>query len=223
MRTQESQLLDEYLEKLLQPQGQHFNQWEQISRQNSEKLQLGGISLSRAEASMLRWAVQQRPALKAVEIGTLTGLSGLYILDGLQQGATLWTLEKNPEHAQMAQQVLEPFAKSQGKNVQLVVGDARETLLNLETSGPFDFVFIDGNKAAYCDYLDWAEKNLKPGTILVGDNVLLGGEIGEVEGKIFSKKQIQVMRNFNERLLHSGKWKSILIPTSEGLMISEKL
>lgn len=223
MRSEESHLLSEYLENLLQPQVRKLAPWEQKARENSQLLNLGGISLSRGEALLLRWAVQQKPTMKAVEIGTLTGLSGLYILDGLQPGGTLWTLEKNPEHARMATEVLKSFAKDQNKKAEVVVGDARETLQQLEASGPFDFVFVDGNKAAYCDYLDWAEKNLRTGGVLVGDNVLLGGEIGQTEGKIFSKKQIQVMRIFNDRLLNAGKWKSTLIPTSEGLLVSEKL
>lgn len=223
MRIREQSKLEEYLENLLLPKTSNLASGEAQARANSQTLNLEGISLSRAESHMLLWAVGLKPAFKAVEIGTLTGRSGLYILQGLQKGGTLWTLEKNPLHAQMAQQVLERFAAAESKNVHVVVGDARETMKRVEVEGPFDLIFIDGNKAAYGDYLAWAETHLKKGGILVADNVLLGGEIGEDEGEIFSKKQIQVMKNFNQHLLTSPLWKSVLIPTSEGLMISEKL
>ena len=226
MRTDEQLQLSEYLEKLVS--GPDFLlACEKQSRLEAERLGLGRISLSRGEAHILRWFAQLKPAKKAVEIGTLTGASGLYILDGLQSGGKLWTFELKPEHAQAAEPILKKFADSCGKNVEVVVGDARATLEQIQTQGPFDFIFIDGNKAAYGDYLAWAEKNLRSGGVLVADNVLLGGSVftrteGESAKGRFSEKQIQVMQKFNQRLMDSTVWRSALLPTSEGLYVAEK-
>ena len=219
MRSTQENLLSEYLEKLISGLEPYENQ----SREASVKLGLSGISLSRGEAHVLRWVMRSKPLKKAVEIGTLTGLSGLYILDGLADGGKLWTLEKSEEHACAAEPILKSFAVEKNMQVEVVRGDARATLEKLQAEGPFDFVFIDGNKAAYGDYLAWTEKNLKTGGMLVADNVFLGGAVyGQPETK-FSEKQIGVLKKFNERLMDQSIWRGALLPTSEGLYIAEKL
>lgn len=208
-----------YLEKLISA----LNPYENQSCEASDKLGLGGISLSRAEAHVLRWLIQSKSVEKAVEIGTLTGLSGLYILDGLRTGGKLWTLEKNDDHANAAEPILQNFAQEKDKRVEVLRGDARLTLENLKAEGPFDFIFIDGNKAAYGDYLAWSEKNLKRGGLLVADNVLLGGAVYSLDESRFSAKQADVMRKFNERLMDASVWRGALLPTSEGLFVAEKV
>jgi len=226
VRLEETPHLKDYLEQLLAPQGalaSSIREARAHAQRHARSLNLEGISLSTAEASFLKWAVAKKPAHKAVEIGTLTGGSGVSILEALAEGGQLWTLEKNSLHSQMARSVLEPLAATLKKTVHILEGDARETLKDLSRLGPFDFVFIDGNKAAYGDYLKWAETHLEPGGFLVADNVFLGGEIGLEEGVTFSKKQIQVMRQFNESLLKSPAWKSVLVPTQEGMILAERV
>ncbi len=219
MRSAQENLLSEYLEKLISGLQPYENQ----SREASQKLGLGGISLSRGEAHVLRWVTLLKPVKKAVEIGTLTGLSGLYILDGMLDGGKLWTLEKSEEHGQAAKPILTGFAEANKKQVEVVMGDARETLEKVRSEGPFDLIFIDGNKAAYGDYLAWAEQNLKKGGMLVADNVLLGGSIYSEAKSNFSEKQIGVVKKFNERLMDTSIWRGALIPTGEGLFVAEKV
>jgi predicted O-methyltransferase YrrM len=158
-----------------------------------------------------------------VEIGTLTGLSGLYILDGLQPGGKLWTLEKSEIHAAKARPLLSEFSAQTEKSVEVIVGDARETLIALRSQRPFDFIFIDGNKAAYGDYLNWAEENLKSGGLLVADNVFLGGRIFNLISEQPAEKQIEAMGRFNQRLMNSQIWNSTVVPTGEGLFIASKI
>ncbi|MEQ1724173.1 MAG: class I SAM-dependent methyltransferase, partial [Pseudobdellovibrio sp.] len=140
----------EYIESLSENENQNQLQ----ARANSEKLGLGGISLSKAEAQILQFQLLNTSAKKVVEIGTLTGLSALYMLEILPEDAHLWTLEKSAEHAKMAEEVLAHEIKK--NRCKIVVGDAKEKLNELKNEGPFDAVFIDGNKAAYLDYFNWA-------------------------------------------------------------------
>lgn len=212
MREKELSPNEQYLETILLP----LDPYEARARLAAEQVGLSGISLSKSEAHLLRWFVQLSPGFRAVEVGTLTGLSGLYILDGLKEGGELWTLEKNAEHIQLARPHLEEFANKSGKKINLVEGDARETLKTIAAEAPFDFVFIDGNKAAYLDYLQWAENHTCRGTILVADNVFLSGEQ-------YSKKQRQVMQEFNKNLLESKIWRTILVPTTEGMLVAERM
>lgn len=108
------------------------------------------------------------------------------------------------------------------KKIEFVLGDAREELKKLEALGPFDGIFIDGNKAAYMDYLEWAEKNIKTGGLILADNVFLNGSVwGEASAR-FSEKQIRIMQEFNKRLADPDKFVSVIAPTFEGLYIAIK-
>ncbi len=129
----------------------------QLSRKFAEDLGLARISISPAEAQLVKTLVRLHGAKKFVEIGTLTGLSAQYFFEALPEGGELWTLEKDPQHCEMAAQVFSRVDQSK-KKIHLVLGDAREELEKVAALGPFDGVFIDGNKAAYSDYLFWAEK-----------------------------------------------------------------
>jgi predicted O-methyltransferase YrrM len=161
---------------------------------------------------------------KFVEVGTLTGASALWILQGLPEGGHLWTLEKDPLHARAAREIFDQYHQVQpSKGIHLIEGDARETLKTIEAEGPFDGIFIDGNKSAYGDYLDWAEAHLKKGALILADNIFLGGSVFTGNSAQFSKKQIEVMRNFNERLANPEKYFSAIAPTEEGLFVAVKL
>jgi predicted O-methyltransferase YrrM len=179
----------------------------------------GSISLGDLEAQLMSTLIRSHGCKKFVEIGTLTGASALWILQGLGNDGELWTFEKDVKHADEAKKVL-----ANGK-VNIITGDAVETLASIEKEGPFDGIFIDGNKGAYGHYLDWAEKNLKKGALILADNVFLRGSVFEevVESNVFSKKQIEVMRAFNRRLADPSLYAGSIVPTSEGLFIATKL
>jgi predicted O-methyltransferase YrrM len=194
------------------------------AREASRELGKAGISLSPHEARLMSVLIHMHKCQKFVEIGTLTGLSALWILQGLQPGGELWTLEKDEKHIKIANQVFEKYRKGDtDKKVNLLEGDAQVTFASLEGHGPFDGIFIDGNKSAYGVYLDWAEKNLRKGGLIIADNVFLGGAVLTGNKATFSKKQIEVMKAFNERLADPKLYLSSVIPTSEGLFVALKL
>lgn len=195
----------------------------QKSRESAEELGLGGISLSPSEGQLLAFLVRRHQCRKFVEIGTLTGLSAQYILEGMDGEGELWSLEKTGLHAQKAVEALADHPA--GNRVHVIVGDARLTLESLKARGPFDGIFIDGNKAAYGDYLAWAEQNVRPGGLIIGDNVFLSGAVwGESEGQAgkFSEKQVHIMKEFNKRLADPALYDSVIIPTKEGMSFSVK-
>lgn len=188
------------------------------AREESVRLNKAAISLSPGEARLMATLIQSHGCKKFVEIGTLTGASALWILHGMGTKGRLWTFEKDPEHAKAARKILKSF-----KNADVVEGDAEETLPSIEEEGPFDGIFIDGNKSAYGSYLDWAEKNLKKGALILADNVFLGGGVFTGNAAKFSKKQIEIMRDFNRRLADPEKYQSAIVPTGEGLFVAIKL
>ncbi|WP_413569325.1 O-methyltransferase [Bdellovibrio sp. HCB117] len=198
------------------------NETKKLSRQYAEELGLARISISPAEAQLVKTLVRLHGTKKFVEIGTLTGLSAQYIFEALPDGGELWTLEKDPKHGEKSADVFARLDQSK-KKIHLVMGDARAELEKISASGPFDGVFIDGNKAAYFDYLMWAEKNLRSGGLILGDNIFLSGSVwGDATTQKFSEKQIKIMQDFNKRLADPALYESAIVPSYEGLFVAIK-
>ena len=219
--SQDSSPLENYLHSLFPTEPSPLFE---EARQASRDLGKAPISLSPHEARMMSIFIQMHHCRKFVEVGTLTGLSALWILQGLEDGGELWTLEKDEQHARAAKNIFRKHhLTGSQKKVHLIEGDAQQTLTSIESEGPFDGIFIDGNKSAYGAYLDWAEKNLKKGALIIADNVFLGGAVFTGNKATFSKKQIDVMKSFNERLSDPTRYASAIVPTGEGLFIAIKL
>jgi predicted O-methyltransferase YrrM len=195
------------------------------ARSIAHSLGKAAISLSPSEGRMVSTLVSSHQCKKFVEIGTLTGVSALWIAQGLDAGGELWTLEKDPKHSQLAQGIFDQWSlkENSDRKIHLVTGDAKETLNSIKPQGPFDGILIDGNKSAYGAYLDWAESNLKKGALILADNIFLGGAVLTGNKAQFSKKQITVMKEFNLRLADPTRYRSTVLPTGEGLFMALKL
>mgnify|MGYP003346521955 FL=1 len=122
----------------------------------------------------------------------------------------------------MAAQVLQNYISE--NRCEILVGDAREKLQELSSKAPFDLIFIDGNKAAYLDYFNWAEQNIRVGGLIVLDNVFLAGSVwGDTSQQKFNDKQIKTLQSVNEKAFKTPHFNSVMIPTEEGLLICKKI
>ena len=79
-------------------------------------------------------------------------------------------------------------------------GDARDLMADIEGRGPYDLAFVDADKSGYLDYLNWCEKNVRRGGLIVGDNTFLWGALWD-------------QPQFNRRLSDPTRYNSILIPS----------
>lgn len=219
MRTPDdfANLVDSYIQSIKGPETTHFLE----SKRAARALNKEGISIARNEGEMLGFFTRLFRCQKFVEIGTLTGYSGLCILKNLQPGGELWTFEKDSRHAQIAADIFSKAqTENQGKKVHVMEGDAEILLPQIEANGPFDGIFIDGNKGAYGRYLEWAKKNMKSGGLVICDNVFLGGAVfGEKDAR-FSVSQIGAVDSVNRATLLGPDFDGILIPTREGLSLA---
>ena len=206
-----------YIEQCYGPE----NDLKQLSRTGAEKLRLDAISVSQTEAHMIQFLVQMIKPQKIVEIGTLTGLSCQYFLETLPTDGMVYSLEKSEEHFEISQKILKPWIEK--NKCQLILGDAREKLKDIVSQGPFDAVFIDGNKSAYLDYWHWAEANIKKGGLIIIDNVFLSGSVWEGPKFKFSEKQILIMKTMTDEILKNKNFQSTFIPTEEGLLLALKM
>jgi len=211
----EKQPSNTYIENCYQLENEQM----QLSRKFADQLGLGGISVSHTEAHLMGFLVGLIKPKKIVEIGTLTGLSCQYFLQSLQQDGIIYTLEKSTEHVALASQALKPWI-DRGQCV-IVAGDAREQLPQLSSKGPFDAIFIDGNKAAYKDYWMWAKNNIRSGGMILIDNVFLAGSVwGDLSKQKFSDKQIATVKDMTADIFADANFSSSFVPTEEGLLLA---
>jgi caffeoyl-CoA O-methyltransferase len=132
------------------------------------------IQISPIQGKLLQLLAAACNAQKILEIGSLAGYSGIWLARALPPTGKLITLEVNPTHANI---VRNAFSKAGiSERAEIHVGKALDLLPTLEGEAPFDLVFIDADKPPYPQYLDWALRFTRPGSIIVADNCIRGGK-----------------------------------------------
>ena len=161
----------------------------------NRKAGLPSIDVTPLQGKFLEILARATAAQRILEIGTLGGYSTLWLARSLPDKGLVVTLELEPHHAEVAKQNLE--AAGLADRVELRVGPAAETLAAMvhETAAPFDFIFIDADKASYPEYLQWSMKLSRPGTLIVADNVVRDGKVIDPEN---SDPNIRGVRRFTE-------------------------
>ena len=125
---------------------------------------LPAISVRPEEGRLLQFLAATCNAQIALEIGTLGGYSGVWIARGLAPHGRLITVEKSPQHADVARDHFRLAGVSD--QVDIRIGDAHNLLPTLSDEGPFDMIFVDAEKEGYPDYLEWSLANLRAGGVL---------------------------------------------------------
>lgn len=133
------------------------------------------IEVAPTAGKLLMLLVRIQGARRVLEIGTLAGFSTIWLARGMPDGGHVTTCEYLPEHAAVAVRNLD--VAGVGSMVDIRVGAALDTLPTLLGGEPYDFVFIDADKSNNVNYLKWALKLTRPGSVIVMDNVIWEGTI----------------------------------------------
>lgn len=144
---------------------------------------LPAIDVSPAQGKLLSLLVRIGGAKKVLEIGTLGGYSTIWMARGLPADGKVVTLELDPHHAEVARSNFERAGVSD--KVDLRLGPALQSLATLvgENAGPFDLIFIDADKPNNPNYLSWAMRLARSGTVIVCDNVIRDGAVLKDDGR----------------------------------------
>lgn len=170
--------------------------------------------------ALLRVLATAAGATRILEIGTAVGYSGIWLAGALPAGGMLITMEMNEARAQEAR---ENFARAGlSDRVTLIVGDA--TLKIAKVAGPFDLVFLDTDKRLYGPLLDRLVALLRPGGLLVTDNVLWSGEVvpGFVTRPRRDPDDTRAVSEYNERVAAHPQLLTAVVPLRDGVSISVK-
>ena len=151
-----------------------------------------------------------------LEIGTYTGYSALCLAEGLTKEGKLITIDSNAE--------LEPRVKAYidksgfGHQIEMKVGNALDILPTLTDT--WDLVFIDADKENYLNYYNLVVENVRPGGLIIADNVLWSGKVIDEKA---TDIDTQMIRKFNEQVHLDPRVSNVLLPVRDGLMVLRKL
>lgn len=155
-------------------------------------------------------------AERVLEIGTFTGYSSTCFAYGIKEGGMVDTLEINDELEDLIREGWERAGVRD--RITLHIGDAKETLRTL--SGPYDIVYMDANKREYCDYYDLIFDLVRPGGLILADDVLWDGKLWQ--DPMPSDKQTLGIAAFNDMVAADSRVESVILPWRDGLNIIRK-
>jgi predicted O-methyltransferase YrrM len=213
-------------EKFKPDQGS-LDRWAAVDRYFSEQLSLSDPVLDAAMAAnksaalpaidvapnqgkLLQMLAQLVGARRILEIGTLGGYSTIWLARALPADGRLITLEFSPKHAEIAHANVARAGLSD--LVEIRIGAALDTLprLQKENSEPFDLIFIDADKSNNSEYVRWALKFSRPGTLIIIDNVVRDGAVIDADS---TDKDVQGARRLFELLAGEPRISSTAIQT----------
>lgn len=167
---------------------------------------LPAIQVTPTQGRLLNLLARMSGARRILELGTLGGYSTIWLARALPPGGRLVTLEADPAHADVARANLARAGLTDA--VELVLGPAEQTLPGL--TGPFDLVFIDADKPAYPAYLRACLPLSRPGTVIVADNVVRGGQVAHADS---TDERVQGVRRFTELVAAEPRLSATAIQT----------
>jgi caffeoyl-CoA O-methyltransferase len=166
-----------------------------------------------AETRLLEALIVAGGANSVLEIGTFTGVGTLTMAAALPEGGRITTLEVDPETAAAARR---HFDSSQlGARIELIVGDALETIETLE--GPFDLVYIDAAKSQYPAYYDAVRSKLARTGVIVADNLFRQGMTLDSAA---TDESTTGMREFADRVQADPTVHNVLLTIGDGVMLA---
>lgn len=165
----------------------------------------------------LRLLAAAAGAKAVVEIGTGTGVSGLYLLQGMRTDGVLTTMDVEPEGQQFARQAFRAagFAANRAR---LIAGHALDVLPRL-ADGCYDLVFCDGDRLEYLEYLGESVRLLRPGGVICFAGVFADGRTVDSAAQ---PAEVLVLRELLRSLRESGGLVPALLPVGDGLLCASR-
>src|ERR1700756_2567554 len=165
------------------------------------------------EGRFLQMLVRLVGARNILELGMFTGYSTLMMAEALPDDGRLITCEIDPKAEAIARRY---FAESpNGYKIDVRMGPALETIKAL--SGPLDFVFIDGDKPNYSNYYEACLPLLKPGGLIVADNVLWSGKVIDPQDE-----SDYAIVAFNRLVQSDDRVENVCLTIRDGMMLARK-
>ena len=204
--------LNEYIEQHSSPESQVLKQ---ITRNTHLEVINPRMLSGHIQGRVLSMISQMIQPKKILELGTFTGYSALCLAEGLQADGKLVTIEHNDEMEEAIRRNLS--LSPLGEKIELVIGDAKEVLGQMEAGEGVNLVFVDADKKEYCEYLELVVPLMKKGGWILADNTLWDGHI--IDPAYDKDKQTVALREFNDKVAADERLEKVILPLRDGLTI----
>mgnify|MGYP003466550396 FL=1 len=212
-----------YIEEHQTPQSEALDWVEKQThiRTNHARMLSGAV-----QGQFMRMLVQMTGASRILELGTITGYSAICLASALPEDGHLDTLELNDELEDL---ILEGFERAGlSEKISLHIGDCKETLRSIRSEmGPepapeklYDIVYMDANKREYCEYYELVFDMVRPGGLILADNVLWDGKV--CQDPLPQDKQTLGIARFNDLIRDDRRVESVILPLRDGLNVIRK-
>ena len=204
---------DKYIKEHSSPQSEALAWIEKQTyiRTNYPRMLSGAV-----QGRLLTMLVELCQARRVLEIGTFTGYSALCLAYGLPEGGLVDTLEINDELEDLIREGWERSGFS--GRIKLHLGNAIDTLESFAAEGrSYDLIYMDANKREYCEYYRLIMKMMHPGSLLLVDDVMLGGKVYADKPSV--DKQTQGLIAFNEMVAGDDRVECVMLPIRDGLSV----
>jgi caffeoyl-CoA O-methyltransferase len=200
---------DELIDYLAQYGARTDGVLDRVRRETAE-MPMAQMQVSADQGALIELLVRLIGANDALEVGTFTGYSAICIARGLADGGRLICLELDEERAAIARRNLEDAGVAD--RVELRVGPAAESLEAMRATPSFDFAFIDADKAGYPEYYELVLARMRPGGLVLLDNMLQDGRVLEPDSE-----NARIIHALNERIQADERVDMAMTVSADGL------
>ena len=189
-------------------------------REETAKLSMAQMQISPEQGQLMALLVQLMGAKKTLEIGVFTGYSALAVALALPNDGKMIACDISEEYTAIAKDFWTRAGVSEKIDVRIAPAlETLETLITEGEAGSFDLAFIDADKRNYENYYARALTLLRPGGLILLDNVLWSGKVTD---PTITDKQTQAIREFNQKLHQDSRISLSLIAIADGLTLALK-
>jgi caffeoyl-CoA O-methyltransferase len=176
-----------------------------------------GMQVSPDEGELLTLLTRLTGARRAVEVGVFTGYSSICIARGLPADGHLLACDVSEAWTSVARR----YWKRAGleDRIELRLGPALDTLRALSAEPVLDLAFIDADKASYPLYYEEVIGRLRPGGLIILDNVLYGGEVVDSS---YQGRSAVALRQLNQAIVSDNRVESVMLPVRDGVTLARK-
>ena len=188
-------------------------------RAETRTLEMANMQIAPEQGQFMGLLMKLMGARRYLEVGTFTGYSALACALAMPDDAELYALDVSEEWTSIAQQYWERAGVSE--RINLILGSASHTMSALipEQQNSFDAIFVDADKTAYAIYIQYAFELLRPGGLLMIDNVLWDGAV--IDQSVDDEDTVAI-RRVNEALYADERWDLSLVLIGDGLTLASK-
>jgi caffeoyl-CoA O-methyltransferase len=202
--------IEDYVQKLTPPLDEVMEELERVTLTETAH---PNFLTGRVEGAFLRMLVKLLEARTVVEVGTYTGFSALAMASALPRDGRLYTLDIDPDMMALAKVYFS--RSSHGDRIVPVLGDARRTVLDVPA--PIDMAFIDADKASYDLYYEALLSKLRPGGLVVLDNMLWYGSVLDPRDE-----DSEAIEALNRKISRDERVEAVLLTLRDGVQVVRK-